>query len=902
MIGIGVGLVALLSGHLVVDGKRPAPPLEEVKPPETAEHPPMPPDSEIEAFYRDNAGSTPVSKDFDSPPGEICGNGKSYYWTSIPPKKPVPKGWRPPPRPGEDPSYTGPKPGEPFKESPYAMPSSKRVLARKRIRDRHDKTLFAEIRRHLVTTTKPFGYLDDVPPDPRFKTLGRELKLVDAEAFDTDQHARLAKLLLKQGMEYLLVDRTSPPVSAWVDDKTDTVRVRLRDAIGTAWFHPVVLGSRYVLFRIRPPLIIPEGARRAMTKRVRARLTGSPLPEVTLPSELPAVGGEGFRVIVSLRSRGEKGLKGRKLVKRMSRDDNLIAAMDGAAEEIVQDWQRVRERAAGDPYIDVDELSANIGKAVGSMEIEVEVLYDQCIITDRTLSNLVWHMELGVEGLSLEKGGRFHYLEPAYAVHMGRTSERRFLRKFLRKSGKKELLRRSSDGKWRIDERAWKEDTSYRFGRFRVLHWVETPSHEEIVGLYRGVPLKRVSAVSRDALVESLRLGAAWLLAHQSDDGQYAYKYKPLNKPGRRWTDGGNIVRHALNPYTLLMVNRIDPDERYVESAKRGIAFTLKFLRRQGDRCVICHRDPPARYYNAKLGTVAVTILSILKLGDAADIGEYDETLRCLARELLYLQDPNGHFWCYDVPPAHPYYGAENTIAPGELIFALARMYSRYEDERYKEAIDRALDFYMASWRKLQKEKTPQGIYDEEHRVNLIGIVPWLVTAMNDLYVTTRDRKYAAIAFEMQDWIDERFFLFPERSAYPDYVGASFKTHFELPAINSCQYSEGAAAAFNLAKLTKTQKAYRRRVLVLGMRFCLQLQYDSYGNTFFLPVPDEAMGGYRYTIGHTRLRNDYSYHAMAAIAQAVEYLGPEDYPSRTAQDIPRVFPELMRRPAARSFP
>jgi len=308
---------------------------------------------------------------------------------------------------------------------------------------------------------------------------------------------------------------------------------------------------------------------------------------------------------------------------------------------------------------------------------------------------------------------------------------------------------------------------------------------------------------------------------------------------------------------------------------------------------VICHRDTPARYYNAKIGTNAVTILSILKLGDVADISEYDKVVRCLADEILYLQDPNGHYWQYDVPPDHPYYGAESTIAPGEFIFALARMFKHYGDRKYKESVDRALPFYMKAWRKLLHERTPEGIYDEEHRVNLIGIVPWLVTALNDLHLITRDHHYADLAFEMQDWIDKEFFWYLNRAQYPDYAGASFKVHRELPAINSCQYTEGAAAAYDLARRVNRNVETRRQVVVHGMRFCLQLQYESYATTFFLPVSEEAMGGYRYTLGHARLRNDYNYHAMAAIAQAVDYLKPDDYPSERPLRIPPVLRELL---------
>lgn len=858
-----------------------------------------PSDAEVEAHFKDKAGSIPVAPDFDADPDEICGNGKKYFCTSKPPKKPIPSSWSPPPRQGTDPKYQGPTPGAPFKESPYAMPSPKITLVRDPIKDRNDPTLLKEIEKAVALAAGKIGYLGDRSPDTKFNQFGRHLVRLDPAQFTGKDDEVTAKELLGKGIDFVLVDRLSPTVSPWIEEKMSTLRIRLRDAVSLAWFHPVVLGSGYALYRVAKPFEIPTHIKRRLTTRVRQVLNGETPTPVDFIMPTDGVGDDQFRTIVSLRWRKELGLKGRKLTKRISHGKTLIKALDASAKEIVDDWPDIVRSAMTNRNLSISFVSKDIKEAIKNMEIEIDVLFDQCALTDKSLRDLLWYLELGLEGVSLAGDGTFHYLEPSYAVQMEVTSPVIFLEKMLMKQRLNQFLREPKKAKNKrkrgkvISETNWYKDTKYRLGRFRTVNWVEREAGGDIVELYRALPLKTIWDVTRSALVRSLELGADWLMNNQSDDGQYAYKYTPTNKPGRRWTPGGNIVRHALNPYTLLMVNKISPDPKYVESAKKGIEFTLQFLRHKGNRCVICHRDPPARYYNAKIGTVAVTILSILKLADVADISEYDDVLKCLAEELLFMQDPNGHFWQYDVPPDHPYYGAESTIAPGEFVFALSRLYSHYKDKKYKEAVDRALPFYMTAWRKLRGERTPHGVYDEEHRVNLIGIVPWLVTAMNDLHLTTGDQKYADIAFEQQEWIDNEFFWYLDRAEYPDYVGASFKVHKELPAINSCQYTEGAAAAYDLAKRVGHKVEERRQVVVHGMRFCLQTQYDSYGSTFFLPVPEEAMGGYRYTIGHLRLRNDYNYHAMAAIAQSVEYLEPDDYPAERPLHIPPVLSELL---------
>ncbi len=860
-----------------------------------------PPDSEVEAHFKDKSGSIPVDPDFDVDEGEICGNGKRYYCTSKPPKKPIPIGWKTPPLPGSDPDYVGPSPFDEFKESPYAMPSPKITLARAPVRDRGDDALMDAIDRALSLEGGRIGLVSHRPARPQLDKIAPQLIKLDASLFETDDDGKLAEQLKAENIDYVLVDRTTPRAGPWIENKMDTVRIRMRDAVSLSWFHPVVLGSGYAMFKRAGPFEIPKHVKRRLTARARALLEGRDPGDFEFEMPLTAVGDSVHRVIVSLRKRNEPDLKGRKLIRRMANDEKVLVALDKAVNRLRNDWGRMRNNNKRAYNIDI---SADIRKEMKEVEVEIDVLYDFCELTDRTPRNFLWYLELGLEGLmTREKKGdkSINYLEPSYAVHMEIAKEVVFLERMFKKSGMQQFLREAKNKKIKrkrgriLNESAWKNDNEHLLKKFRSINWVERPQVEggDIVEIYRGVPLKTIWEVTRSALVRSLELGAHWLMINQSADGQYAYKYTPTNKPGKRWMPGGNIVRHALNPYTLLMVNKIKQDPRYVESAKKGIEFSLKFLRHKGDRCCICHRDPPARYYNAKLNAVAVTILSILKLGDVSDITEYEDVLECLGTEMLYMQNKNGHFRQYDVPPDHPYYGAESTIHAGEFIFVLARLYSHYNDEKYKAACDHAIDFYMQQWRNSLSERTPEGIYDEEHRVNLIGIVPWLVTAMQDLYKTTGEKKYADLGFEAQDWIDEEFFWWLNRSQYPDYVGASFKVHRELPAVNSCQYAEGAAAAYDIAKRTGKNVEKRRQLVVHSMRYCLQLQYDSYDNTFFLPVPEEAMGAYRYTLGHLRLRNDYNYHAMAAIAQAVEYLELDDYPTERPLRIPPVLRELL---------
>ena len=824
----------------------------------------------------------------------------------------IPPGWEWPPPIGEDPDYQGPPPTMPMKMSPYAMATSRRVRRRTLPRDRGDRGMDTAVVHATADVDGAIGYLGG-ERDGRFDRLGDRLGEVPAELFIGDDAARAADRLREQGFAFLLVSQRRPEPEPWMQEAAAGLRIRLRDGLPLSHFHPLVFGRAHILYRIADPMEFSTADRARITSWVRIRLAGGDPGSLGIERPTDSVGRDEHRVILSLRAHRRQRLLGRRVTSASGGGATVEQALTEAVERIERIWPEERAVAIDDFRVTFPE---GLSEAIEEMEVEVEVVDRMCRIIDRYKVRLPWQYEIGHEGLYLDRNQRFFYMSPPIPVWRadqyrvredGRSRRRRHyddeddsLEDFLRDNG--------------LPQDSWQERASepgrngrylWDFGRFDTHHWIENATGDEVIPLYRGVPLVTVAEVTGDSIIEALQLGAMWLVNNQLDDGQFRYKYEPLNvDPDRRWISGNNIVRHALNPYTLLLVNRVAPDPRLVDSARRGLRYTLDHLRRHGDRCYVWHQDVPADYENAKMGTVAVTILSILAMAGAegVDISEYEDVLNCLAEELLYVQDPNGHFRQYDVPRDHGYYGAENSIFPGEMLLALARMYGYSRDERYREAFERGFGWYTRWWAEYVDNQTSDGIYNEENRMNLVGFVPWNVMALNEMHQHTGEDRYADFAFELQDWMDSTFFYLPERTPYPDYLGAYYKHHWETPAINSNGYTEGAAAAYALALRTGRDVERRRQILVLGVRFALQIQYESYDTTFFLPDPRTAMGGFRYNLNRTRSRNDYSYHAMSALSQALEFLRPQDYPAEHPIPLPRTLSSARGEPLSEVEP
>jgi hypothetical protein len=587
------------------------------------------------------------------------------------------------------------------------------------------------------------------------------------------------------------------------------------------------------------------------------------------------------RVILSLRAHEESCASGRPITRRVGQGRTLRDALDAAARSARGRWRRDRDRSRCGSAV-----PETIEQALPRLDLQVELVHRMAGISDRTADRLYYLIELGREGVYLTRGDDTLLVSPNQTIQQSIEGERALVERL---------------GRWNeLPDDSW-ADRANGFGRFETIAWLEPSPGGEPVELYRGVPLVTFADVTRENVVDALVLAARFLARNQTERGEYRYVYRPFRDADERWTDENNIVRHGLCPKVVLMAHQLRPDPALLASARRGIDYTLRFLERRDDRCWVSHQDDGSDEPNIKMGVVAVTIISILELARVEPIDQYRDELECLAAQLLAMQEPSGQFVHYDVPRGHPYYGRHNTIYPGEIMLALSRLHEFTHDERYKRAFDRALEFQRRWFRAERAETTPDGIYADQRRQDLISFEPWGIMAVEDMYRQTGEQQYADFGFELVEFMDGSFHFDLGRAQYPDYLGGYFKTQLELPAINSCGYTEGAAAAFAIALRADDRVEERRLSLLLGLRFVLQLQYAPGRSLFYVPDAATANGGFRYNLSASRIRNDYMYHAMNALAVAAFTLRPEDYPPHVS---PGAIPEILEPafPAVESPP
>lgn len=526
------------------------------------------------------------------------------------------------------------------------------------------------------------------------------------------------------------------------------------------------------------------------------------------------------------------------------------------------------------------------------LTLEMEVMFDEATFVGPKDSTFMWRfIEPGIYGVRMNPGGKLHYLPPWYSV----AGDLRTVDALLDRTA--ERLAKQNKDYWRRPDVA--------VDRFRTIHWRETAPGGPIEDLYRFSPrMPENKDVTRENMIKALVGLGDWIADNTKPDGRYVYRYFPLKDEEN---DEYNMVRHCLGPFSMALTQEFSPNPKYQAMADLGMAYIEKHIRWGGaprksdgtidtslkewmgkplpgpDTAIIEFPEPPRNDWSSKMGAVAVSILGYTQYKRVGwDLGpEREKVLKGLANFLLYMHNPEaGDFHHYYVAPESNYYNTRNSIYPGEILYAVARLYGETKDERFRKAFKESMDANL-KWFKGQLDlRLPDGTFEEEQRKNLVQFQPWIAMAMDEMYRYDQDPAYVEASNFVSTWILDDFQFDEKRSFFPDYMGGYMKVLDELPAMHSFVYTEGVAASYDLAKRAGSDPAIVEKLkkgALLTARFLIQQQARPGENDFYYPNPKKAKGAVRYCMNHNKQRIDYTYHALSSAYRIIRAASDEDY-------------------------
>ncbi|MFH1809668.1 MAG: hypothetical protein ABIJ09_13055 [Pseudomonadota bacterium] len=370
-------------------------------------------------------------------------------------------------------------------------------------------------------------------------------------------------------------------------------------------------------------------------------------------------------------------------------------------------------------------------------------------------------------------------------------------------------------------------------------------------GWYRLAPPSlaglKVTEGLQHKLETRLRLGGDWLLRMQEPGGRFHYWYRP-DRQAVSAPDDDNFLRQAGTAYALALAAEQLGEPRYLEAAERALDHQRRFVQvLDGDRALFLFQG------KAKLGGIALPMLTLLKRRSLRGDGVDDALLRGLARMILDLQQRGGggRFKSTHVYLGDPEYerssGWDSQIYPGEAMLALAEMYRAFGDPSYLQAVDRAVDYYGAA-----------------NRWRAHAFLSWSIAAMTSLHQQTGASRYAHFGLQLSD-----FLLTQQNLDLDDQIAGSFHA---FPSANTATYLEGLAEGLRLAlQHGDAERAARyRQHLLLGLRWLGVLQIDDVDATY--ASDPRARGGVRQSLEVPLLRIDNTQHSISALVRSLQVL------------------------------
>lgn len=367
--------------------------------------------------------------------------------------------------------------------------------------------------------------------------------------------------------------------------------------------------------------------------------------------------------------------------------------------------------------------------------------------------------------------------------------------------------------------------------------------------LYWIVPTTiKTESLKEDDLKRSIQLGANWIVSMQEETGRYNYWFNAETKKfSSKYED--NFLRQAGTGYSLLLVYEVIGDEKYLNSALKNLEYLYKFQQ---------ELDSTKKYFlyreKAKLGGVALPMLTMLKYRELTRDTIFDDDLRKFGNMILYLQSKynTGKFkstYIYRGDYDHEKNsGWESQIYPGEAMLALTFMYKEFNDKIYLESLEKAFDYYSinGNWK---------------HN----SFIPWTTSAFSELYMLTKKEEYAEFVFRMSDKMLKHQNLNSRRVAYGSL--------FSVPSVFTSTWFEGIGDAIQVAESIGDSVRYQKYTdrSKIAYLWLMKLQYDKGNN-----IPKPAIGGFKTNLNNQKIRIDNTQHAISAMCRGMKYIYKSD--------------------------
>lgn len=394
--------------------------------------------------------------------------------------------------------------------------------------------------------------------------------------------------------------------------------------------------------------------------------------------------------------------------------------------------------------------------------------------------------------------------------------------------------------------------------------------NDEVLPLYRGNILREYST---DEIKKQALSGADWIVKNQKENGQYLYYYDAKednyidHEHPERPKDNlyYNDLRHCGGIVTLIRAYQLTKDEKYLQSAKKGLDFIVSITKEHD----IDGETGAYVFYNkkAKLGGTGMILIAMMKYREESGDKSYDEYIKKYTRHLLSRIYKTGEFLGYYIHPkfqnGRPLINMSDEerretfsfYYPGEALLGLALFANYFKDD--EELCQKVLE---------KSKLALDWIVDERPKIysDMFTALPsdaWLMQAIEEWASNPEFQKDNYINFVLNDaqtMMDKCYTK--DDSPFIDYEGSyyyNYGDHFYPDGSRS----EGLIGAYYLAKkLNKTELADKILESCRKTAKSQMVLFNDDKNNYAHKNPSKSQGAIRFKATRQWIRVDSIQH------------------------------------------
>jgi AMMECR1 domain-containing protein len=481
-------------------------------------------------------------------------------------------------------------------------------------------------------------------------------------------------------------------------------------------------------------------------------------------------------------------------------DGHLRGCQGAALSRLDDDLARLVDAALDDPRFDArtDALARD------GIAVSVAILHDGLALGAHSIDDVVRRVRHGKQALMVEQDNRSALFLPSVASRYN-LSPIAFAEALIDKAGI--------------------TAPPYRWTRYECTAWLADAAGARLLdGSFAPEPPP--DGLS-ELIARLMPLGVAYLLRHQRPDGMFHTRYDPF---ADTLETGVEIARLA---HAAWLLARVASAFDTADAARRTIGLLAGCLREEADGWWITAED-----HEPSVAEISFLLLALCELPQA----RRDDTAARLAATLWSCIDPHGCVRTHRDAAAAT--DGHQDYFPGQALLALARA-------------------TRAGLCAVDAGKLAAALRYNRHRFRArprFGQVSWLMQACGAWWRATGDRQFAALAFEIGDWI---------LGFQQQRTGAFLNDHqSDTPGYTSALYLEGLGAGAAIARELGDEDRSRCYLEACrrGLQFLDGLVIQP-RDAAVLPNPARAIGGLRRSAQRSEICIDFVQHCVAAMVE-----------------------------------